>query len=94
MTLGADVPFGPRRRERLFDMNNPAGWVGFNDPNVTASTDDMTDDQDRRLPPEISMSIPSERHARASDLHVRRWRRLNESAVGLPGGRCRRACVP
>jgi hypothetical protein len=42
MTLGADVPFGPRRRERLFDMDNPAGWVGFNDPNVTASTDDMT----------------------------------------------------
>ncbi|WP_158690669.1 hypothetical protein [Streptomyces sp. 142MFCol3.1] len=76
MTLGADVPFGPRRRERLA-MNNPADRAGFNDPNVTASTDDMTDDQDRSLPPEISMSIPSERHARASYLHVRRWRRLN-----------------
>jgi hypothetical protein len=85
MTLGADVPFGPRRRERLFDMNNPAGWVGFNDPHVTASTDDMADDQDRRLPPEISMSIPSERHARVSDPHVRRWRRLTEAALGSAG---------
>ena len=67
MTLGSDVPFGPRhRRERLFDINNLAGWVGFDDPHVTASTDDMKDDQDRRLPPEISMSIPSERRARAS----------------------------
>lgn len=28
MTLGADVAFGPRRRERLFDINNPAGWAG------------------------------------------------------------------
>ncbi|MGW7529863.1 hypothetical protein [Streptomyces sp. NPDC054783] len=56
MTPGADVPYGPRRRERLFDINNPAGWVGFNDPNATASTDDMTDDQNRSLPPEISMS--------------------------------------
>ncbi|GAA1709267.1 hypothetical protein GCM10009680_57790 [Streptomyces yatensis] len=42
------MPFGPRRRERLLDMNNPAGWDGFNDPNVTAETDDMTGDQDRR----------------------------------------------
>lgn len=25
------------------------------------------------------MSIPSERHARASDLHVRRWRRLTDA---------------
>jgi len=66
MTLGADVAFGPRRRERPFDINNPAGWVGFNDPHVAASIDDTTDDQDRRPPPEISMSIPSERHARAS----------------------------
>ncbi|MEU9073863.1 hypothetical protein [Kitasatospora sp. NPDC048538] len=76
MTLGADVPCGPRRRERLLDINDPAGRVGLNDPNATASTDDMTDDQDRRLPPEISMSIPSEHHTRASNLHVRRWRRL------------------
>jgi len=29
MALVADVPLGPRRRERLFDINNPAGWVGF-----------------------------------------------------------------
>jgi hypothetical protein len=65
MTLGPDVPFGPRRRERL-------------------SLDrDMTDDQDRRLPPEISMSIPSERHARASDLHVRRWTGLLFLPVAL-----------
>jgi hypothetical protein len=58
MTLGADVLFGPRRLERLLDVNNPAGWAGFNDPTLTASTDDMTDGQDRRPPPEISMSYP------------------------------------
>lgn len=32
MTLGPDVPFGRRRRERLFDINNPAGWGGFKGP--------------------------------------------------------------
>jgi hypothetical protein len=46
------------------------------------SATDMTDDQERRLPPEISMSIPSERHARASDLHVRRCRRLIDFTNG------------
>lgn len=49
----------------MIKLNNPAGRIGFNDPNVTASTDDMTDDQDRRLPPEISMSIPSGSHAQS-----------------------------
>ncbi len=61
------MPFGPRFRKWLFDINNSASG---------ASTDDMADDQDCRLPPETSMSILSERHTRASDLHVRRWRRL------------------
>jgi hypothetical protein len=37
-----------------------------------------SDDQDRRLPPTTSMSTATERHARASDQHVRRWRRLPE----------------
>lgn len=47
----------------------------------------MTDDQDCGLPPVISVSTPSERHARASDLHVRRWRnsvwraRVDESST-------------
>ncbi|MDH6580448.1 hypothetical protein [Kitasatospora sp. MAP5-34] len=41
----------------------------------------MTDDQDRRLPPATSVSTPTERHARASDQHVRRWRSFHD-AVG------------
>ncbi len=38
-----------------------------------------------RLPSEIGMSIPSERHARASDLHVRRWRRLTVKEAETAG---------
>jgi hypothetical protein len=36
-----------------------------------------SDDQHRRHPLATSTSTPTERHARASDQHVRRWRRLS-----------------
>lgn len=58
-----------RRRHEAHDAEKPAK------PHRSA----LSDDQDGRLPPTIITSTSTERQTRASDQHVRRWRRLKKA---------------